>query len=73
MTKKAAKLQVTKAVDAPFEFPPGAALRQVIGVNEDAILNCKLQELSALLWVPEGASQQKLRPIRATLIGHTGN
>jgi hypothetical protein len=67
MAKKSVKLKVTKAVDAPFELPSGAALREAFDTDEGALTNLKLQEISGLLWKVEGATKGEVheRLVRA--------
>lgn len=67
MAKKLVKLKVTKAVDAPFELPSGAALREAFDTDEGALTNRKLQEISGLLWKVEGATEGEVheRLVRA--------
>jgi hypothetical protein len=57
MAKKVLKLKVTKAVDAPYELPSGPALREALDIDEGALTNRKLQEISGLLWKSEGATE----------------
>jgi hypothetical protein len=67
MAKKSVKLKVTKAVDAPYELPNGTALREVFDTDETALTNRKLQEIAALLWHGEGATEEDItvRLVRA--------
>jgi hypothetical protein len=67
MAKKSVKLKVTKAVDAPYELPNGTALREVFDTDETALTNRKLQEIAALLWHSEGATEEDItvRLVRA--------
>jgi hypothetical protein len=67
MAKKSVILKVTKAVDAPYELPKGTALREVFDTDETALTNRKIQEISALLWHGEGATEDDItvRLVRA--------
>ena len=67
MAKRQVKLKVTKAVDAPFELPSGAALREALDTDERALTNRKLQEIAGLLWHGEGAADDDVdaRLVRA--------
>jgi hypothetical protein len=67
MAKKSVILKVTKAVDAPYELPNGTALREVYDTDETALTNRKIQEISALLWHGEGATEDDItvRLVRA--------
>jgi hypothetical protein len=58
MAKKPINLRVTLAVDAPYELPSGAALREVFDTDESALTNRKLQEIAGLLWHEEGATEE---------------
>lgn len=67
MAKKQVKLKVTKAVDAPYELPSGAALRKALDTDERALTNRKLEEIAGLLWCGEGAAKDDVlrRLVRA--------
>jgi hypothetical protein len=67
MAKKSVKLKVTKAVDAPYELPNGTALREVFDTDETALTNRKLQEIAALLWHGEGATEEDITVCRMSL------
>jgi hypothetical protein len=67
MAKKPVKLNVTKAVDAPYELPSGMAMREAFETDETALTNRKIQEITALLWHGEDATKEDItvRLVRA--------
>jgi hypothetical protein len=67
MAKKPAKLNVTKAVGAPYKLPSATVMRKEFETDEGALTSRKLEEIAGLLWHGEGATedQVKVRLVRA--------
>ena len=67
MTKKMAKLEVSKDADEAHEIASAKALGKALEIDANALLNRKLNEIGSLLWHHEGESvaEMQARLVRA--------